>query len=94
MSDRRLTFHSGETFVCEEGGALTLSRYVTESGGLRIVVGVAPLSETNFVPVPALTDRDVAVLCGHLLGLSFAPPQAPPTILEIGEQTGTVSGPA
>lgn len=92
--ERMLTFHSGEEFICEEGGILVLSRYLTETGGLRTVVAIAPLSEHNPVPVPALTDRDIAVLCGRLLGFAFAPPQQHSSLLLMNEDTGEVAGPS
>lgn len=80
MAERKLTYHSGEKLELEEGGCLLLSRYLTESGGIRTVVQVPRDAD---VPIPALTDRDVGVLCGLLLSFVFAPAVEPVPILDV-----------
>lgn len=70
LDGERLTFHSGTTLKLETGGALNISRYATESGALRTTITV-PHDST--VPIPAMNDRDVGVLCGILMSFTFAP---------------------
>lgn len=85
---RDTVFHSSTDFDLEEGGQAIISRYADrETGSTRTHVTLDP-------PDALLTDRDVGILAGVLLGFSFSPPMRPTPVAVIPprpvEDTGSI----
>lgn len=65
---RDTVFHSDTAFDLQEGRQAIVNWYADrETGGTRAHVALVP-------PGALLTDRDVGILAGVLLGFSFSPP--------------------
>lgn len=86
MSDNNKTaFHSARYFSLEEGGMAHVQVVGTNGangigGWCRTVIIIDP-------PNSLLTDRDVAMLAGLMLGSAFAPPPPVVPTLEVPAST-------